>query len=301
VSRFAGKAAFITGGASGMGRGMAKAFARAGMKVVIADIRADALAETAAGFAAERLDVRTVQLDVTDRAQWAAAADEAEALVGNIHVLVNNAGVGLVGMLAEMRYSDWDFSMGVNLGGVINGLTTMLPRIVAHGEGGHIVATSSTAGVSAVAGAGAYTAAKFAVTGLMEVLASELDGSNVGASVFLPGPVNTSLGETTEQVRPAHLRDAAAAADPLSPPSFDPTVFMHPDEVGERVLRGIERGDLFIMSHPEFRDGIRARGEALLRAIADEPIPEARAAVIREFGTLAFNPIYDRQGVVPPR
>jgi NADP-dependent 3-hydroxy acid dehydrogenase YdfG len=299
MGKFTGKTAFITGGASGMGLGMAQSFAKAGMRVVMADIRQDALDSAMKMFSNTNLAVGAVQLDVTDRAGWIAAAETAETMFGNIHVLVNNAGVGLTGMLDAMTYKDWDFSLGVNLGGVVNGLTTMLPRIRAHGEGGHILATSSTAGITAVAGAGMYCAAKFAVTGLMETLASELQGTNISASVFFPGPVNTSLGATTDQVRPAHLRNETASSDPLSPPEFDASVFMGKEQVGERVLRGMERGDLYIVTHPEFRDGIRARNEALLRAIPDEPINRARADVLGKFGTLMYNPIYDGQLPVP--
>ncbi|WP_404710321.1 SDR family oxidoreductase [Sphingomonas sp. MMS24-J13] len=299
MGKFTGKTAFITGGASGMGLGMAQSFANAGMRVVMADIRQDALDDAMKMFGTTNLAVGAVQLDVTDRAGWIEAAEKAEAMFGNIHVLVNNAGVGLTGMLDAMTYKDWDFSLGVNLGGVVNGVTAMLPRIKAHGEGGHVLATSSTAGIAAVAGAGMYCAAKYAVTGLMETLASELQGTNIGASVFIPGPVNTNLGATTDQVRPAHLRNEAAGFDPLSPPEFDASVFMSKEEVGDRVLRGMERGDLYIITHPEFREGIKARNDALLRAIPDEPIDTARADVIRTFGTLLHNPIYDGQMAVP--
>lgn len=138
MSRFAGKTAFITGGASGMGLGMAHAFAEAGMRVVIADLRQDALDAAMAGFSKSNHAVLPVRLDVTDRAGWVDAVEEVEAAFGNIHVLMNNAGVGLTGTLETMTYKDWDFSLGVNLGGVINGLTTLLPRMKAHGEGGHL-------------------------------------------------------------------------------------------------------------------------------------------------------------------
>ncbi len=298
-----GKTAFITGGASGMGLGMAGAFAKAGMKVVIADIRQQALDAALAGFATSNFDIRGIRLDVTSRQGWVQAADEAEALFGRIHVLALNAGIGGGGPMQNASYKDWDFSLGVNLGGVVNGLVTMMPRMLAHGEEGHVVTTSSTGGFSAVGGAGIYCTTKFAVAGMMESLATDLRGTKVGASVFFPGPVRTSLGQTTNEVRPDHLKNDApppppsggAEPDKRPAPGFDPSVFMSPEEVGERVLRGIRRGDLFIMTHPEFRDGIVARNEALLRAIPDEPINEERAALVRQFGTLMYNPIYDGQ------
>jgi hypothetical protein len=117
--------------------------------------------------------------------------------------------------------------------------------------------------------------------------------------------VQTSLGMTTNEVRPAHLRNEAVAVnvpgqrDARPMPGFDPSVFMTKEEVGKRVLRGIQRGDLFIMTHPEFRDGIVARNEALLRAIPDEPPNEKRAALVKQFGTLMYNPVYDTQKKVP--
>jgi len=299
-----GKTAFITGGASGMGWGMAKAFAEAGMKVVIADIRQDALDEAKEGFSKTNLAVHAVKLDVTDRTGWVQAADEAEVRFGNIHVLALNAGVGITGSMLTATYKDWDFSMGVNVGGVINGLVTMLPRMLRHGEDGHLVVTSSTGGFSAVGGAGLYCAEKYCVAGMFESLASDLKGTPLGASVFFPGPVQTQLGLSTKATRPEHLRNEApppspevmgAKRDARPAPGFDTSLFMTPEEVGRRVLRGVRRRDLFIMTHPEFRKGIEARNAALLRAIPEEAPNEARAALVAQFGTLMYNPIYDAQ------
>ena len=188
---------------------------------------------------------------------------------------------------------------------MVNGLVTMLPRMLKHGEEGHILATSSTGGFSAVGGAGLYCTAKFAVAGMMESLATDLRGTKIGASVFFPGPVQTSLGTTTNETRPAHLRNETVATnipgqrDARPMPGFDPSVFMTKEEVGKRVLRAIRRNDLFVMTHPEFREGIVARNEALLRAIPDEPANQPRAALVKQFGTLMYNPIYDTQKQVP--
>ncbi|HEY0107799.1 MAG TPA: SDR family NAD(P)-dependent oxidoreductase [Rhizomicrobium sp.] len=300
-----GKTAFITGGASGMGLGMATIFAQAGMRVVIADVREAALAEAMKTFDNTNLAVHPIVLDVTDRARWVGAAEEAARVYGNIHVLALNAGVGVVGPMQAATYKDWDFNLSVNVGGVVNGLVTFLPRMLAHGEEGHVVTTSSTGGFSAVGGAGLYCTAKFAVAGMMESLATDLKGTAIGASVFFPGPVQTSLGMTTHEVRPDHLKNETVAAnipgqrDARPMPGFDPGVFMTKEEVGRRVLRGIQRGDLFIMSHPEFKDGIVARNEALLRAIPDEKPNLPRAALVKQFGSLMYNPIYDAQTKVP--
>lgn len=302
---FSGKTAFITGGASGMGLGMALAFGNAGMNVVIADVRRDALDEALKSFENTNIAVHAIQLDVTDRDAWVEAVDEAERTFGKLHVLALNAGVGVVGPMHAATYKDWDYCMSVNVGGVVNGLVTALPRILAHGESGHVVVTSSTGGFSAVGGAGIYCATKFAVSGMVESLATDLKDTPVGASVFFPGPVDTPLAVNTNVFRPAHLRNEEPVAsvpserDTRPPMDIDKSVFMTKEEVGERVLNGIRRGDLFIMSHPEFRDGIVARNEALLRAIPDEPRNDARADLVRQFGTLMYNPVYDGQQKVP--
>ena len=307
MKNVSGKTAFITGGAGGMGLGMARAFAEAGMNVVIADIRQAALDEAMEEFAESNFKVHPVRLDVTDREGWVKAADEAEAVFGPVHLLCLNAGVGIAGPMATSTYKDWDFNIQVNIYGAVNGLVTFLPRLLALGEPGHVVATSSTGGFSAVGTAGLYCTAKFAVTGMMESLATELQGSNVGVSVFFPGPVQTNLATTTGEVRPEHLRnEAPIGSGPDTGPdgrpprsfTFDPAVFMTREEVGKRVLRGIERGDLFIMTHPEFTDAIKARNAALLRAQPVEPINQKRADTVKLFGTLLYNPIYDTQQVV---
>jgi short-subunit dehydrogenase len=194
--------------------------------------------------------------------------------------------------------------MSVNVGGVVNGLVTMLPGMIAHGEWGRIVVTSSTGGFSGVGGAGIYCATKFAVAGMLESLGTDLKDTAIGASVFFPGPVQTPLAQTTDQVRPAHLKNEVPSYTEADrgtrprPGAFDASVFMTKEEVGARVLTGVRRGDLFIMTHPEFHDGLKARNDALLRAIPDEPLNEKRAALVKQFGTLMYNPIYDGQRAV---
>jgi len=302
-----GKVAFITGGGSGMGLGMAKAFAAKGMKVILADLRQEALDEAITYFKEKNLPAHAIRLDVTDRGAYAAAADEAEKVFGKIHVLVNNAGVGTMGPIQNSTFNDWDFAVGVNLGGVINGIVTILPRILKHGEGGHVISTSSTGGFSAVSGAGIYCTTKYAVAGMMETLASDLQGTGVGASVFFPGPVATNLPFTSWSTRPDHFRNETEPQMPPRPgeggkgrPPFDQSTFMDPLEAGERVLSGIMHNDLFIMTHPEFMDGIIARNEALLRSIPDEPPDKKRHETLKNFGTLLYNPIYDSQRNVGP-
>ena len=296
-----GKVAFITGGASGMGLGMAKVFSENGMKVVIADIRQEALDEAMGFFRQTNRPVHPIKLDVTDRKSWAAAADEAESHFGKVHVLVNNAGVGVVGPMAQATYDDWDFVMNVCLWGVINGVTTFVPRMLKHKEPSHIVNNASMSGVFASGQAGLYITAKYGVLGLTETIATDLQNDNIGCSVYCPGPVHTNLGVSTRATRPAELQNTGYTAprQPLNDgrprPVIQPGQVMDPIEVGQRVLRGIRRNDLFILSHPEFKEGIKARGEAIIRAVPEEPPNTARAEMLKIFGTLTYNPIYDKQ------
>jgi NADP-dependent 3-hydroxy acid dehydrogenase YdfG len=291
-----GKTAFITGGASGIGLGIAKVFAANGMKVVIVDARQDALDEAMTYFKTKKLPVHPLKLNVTDREAYARAADEAEAVFGKIHILVNNAGIAAGGDIRKTTFNDWDYGISVNIVGVVNGITIILPRILKHGEGGHIVSTSSTAGIFAVGNCAVYNTTKYAVTGLMETMATDLEGTNVGVSVLYPGAVTTNLGISSQVNRPANLRNKDEPGMPAGgPPNIDSSVYMDPVEMGERVLRAIKRNDLFIITHPEFKDGIAARGNALLRAVPDEPPNPKRKAVLQQFGTLVYNPIYDKQ------
>ncbi len=289
MERIEGAVAFITGGASGMGLGMAKVFSRAGMRVVIADIRQDAVDAALRQFPADTPGIIGVALDVADRASYVRAADAAEQAFGKIHVLVNNAGVGIVGSLLTATYADWDWGMSVNLGGVINGIQTVMPRIRRHGEGGHIVTTSSMSGIFAAGLAGIYTTAKYAVVGLMESLRPELEPHSIGVSAFCPGLVDTDIGEHEKNLRPAVYADTtygqtAAARAALMREKIFPHG-MSPIEVGERVLEGIRRNDLWILTHSEYREGAQQRFDAILASFPTDPAPPERvaaeAAVVR--------------------
>lgn len=285
-----GKTAFITGGANGIGFGITKALVEAGANVVIADIRESALAEAKAALNADA-QVETVQLDVTDRAGFAAAADKAEARFGKIHMLVGNAGIGVMGPIMDARYDDWDWGMGVNLGGVINGLVTILPRIKAHGEGGHIVTTSSQSGLLPISYSAIYTAAKAAIIGITEAARGELAALNIGISAFCPGPVQSNIANSGE-LRPAELRKDTgylAREEDLEKRPVSP-LWMSQEEVGARVLDGIRNNDLYILTHPEFRAGMQKRFDAIMASVPDEEINEARA---KEIFFLLDNPIWD--------
>jgi NAD(P)-dependent dehydrogenase (short-subunit alcohol dehydrogenase family) len=274
-----GKVAFITGGSSGIGRGIALAFARAGMKVVVTGRRSQHLGESAALFAAEGLDVHAVQLDVTDRDAVFRAAEETERRFGRVHVLVNNAGIGLAGPVAQARQDDWDWVIDVNIKGVGHGLQAFLPRIRAHGEGGHIVNTASMGGLLPVS-AGLYCMTKAGLIALSETLHIELAAENIGVSAYCPGPVVTNIASGVAD-RPQRYSDSGyPPPDPVQAARAASMPYMSPVEAGERVLAGVRRNDLFILTHPEFRDGVAQRAEMLLGSFPDEPLNAERASAI---------------------
>jgi NAD(P)-dependent dehydrogenase (short-subunit alcohol dehydrogenase family) len=275
---FSGKVAFITGGASGIGFGMAKAFSAAGMSVVIADIRQDHL-DTAMSRFPSGARVHPIRLDVMDRKAMARAADETERLFGNVHVVCNNAGINLFNDIGSATYDDWDWILGVNLGGVVNGIQTFVPRIKAHGQGGHIVNTASMASFIASGVAGIYCTSKFAVRGLSEALRWSLLPHKIGVSVLCPGLVNSSIYES-DKVRPAELSANATVSDPqfLERLAQVHQAGMTPDEIGGKVLRAMERNDFYVFSHPEFKEELRTLFDEALAAIPDEATPPERLA-----------------------
>jgi len=273
-----GKVAFITGGASGAGFGMAQTFVKNGMKVIIADIRQDNLDRAMSVFHSNP-NVHAVRLDVTDREAFARAANEAEKVFGNIHILCNNAGVNLFVPIEECTYNDLDWIMGVNFGGVVNGIVTFVPRIRKHGEGGHIVNTASMAAYLPAPIAGIYTASKFAVRGLSEALRLSLFQYNIGVSVFCPGLINSSIYES-EKIRPQVLASPEIAAKNQLFMDVLPEVHkfgMTPEEVGEKVLAGIRKNDLYIFSHPEFKEELKEIFDEVLNALPEEDAPVNRA------------------------
>jgi NAD(P)-dependent dehydrogenase (short-subunit alcohol dehydrogenase family) len=274
-----GKTAFITGGANGAGLGMAKVFLRNGMKVAIADIRQDSLDRAMAQFGNDP-NIHAVHLDVTDREEFKRAADEAERVLGNIHIVCNNAGINLFVPIEECTYNDWDWVMGVNFGGVVNGVQTFVPRIRKHGEGGHIVNTASMAAFLPSAAAGIYTASKFAVRGLSEALRLSLYKYNIGVSVFCPGLINSTIYES-ERVRPPELSSPDNTAKSQQMMDRLPEIHksgMGLEEVGEKVLAGIMKNRLYIFSHPEFKDELREIFDEALNSLPEEEAPPKRLA-----------------------
>ena len=242
------KVAFITGAASGIGLGIAGACVGAGMKVVMADVRREPLESAAASLASDGAVVLPLLLDVADRGEWSVCADRVRRELGGVDLLCSNAGVNFVGPTHEATYEDWDFALAVNLGGAINAVRTFAAAMASSGRGGHIVITASVSGLFAGSGVGVYVTSKFALVGLAESLRADLLQFGVGVSVLCPGPVQSELFESTQQVRPAQF--AATGSKPLLPPGVargDTPIFrtaLTGAEVGEQVLRGVRRNDL---------------------------------------------------------
>lgn len=261
------KTAFVTGGASGIGLGIAKALLGAGMNVVVADIRDDHLAE-----AKEELGspdkILAIKLDVTDRDDFARAADAAEDRFGKIHILCNNAGVAVVGPTELATFADWDWVMNVNVGGAINGVTTLLPRILSHGEGGHIINTCSMSGIVPVGGTTIYSTGKAALVTMMECMRPELEGRGVICSAFCPGAVQSNIADAGE-TRPEELSETGyAEADKRRQDGGNLFhLYQTKEEVGERVLRGILDDELYILTHSEFLGGVTDRANAMIASV----------------------------------
>ncbi|HEX9806881.1 MAG TPA: SDR family NAD(P)-dependent oxidoreductase [Alteraurantiacibacter sp.] len=273
IGSFEGKTAFVTGGASGIGLGIAKVLVERGARVVIADLRPDHIEDALAEFAGggQSNAVGAVELDVTNRAQYREAAERMREEFGGIDILVNNAGVGLEGPILEATYADYDFGFGVNLGGVINGFVEFLPQMIAHGRGGHIVSTASLAAEVVMPSQMAiYAASKAAVCHYCEAVKGELAGKDIGVSILLPGPVKSRIHET-QQNRPAHLLEGSgykASEERLSRRIVGDN-WMEPEEAGRLVAEGILADRTYIVTHGFYKDGMRARAEAVLAATPD--------------------------------
>src|SRR5271154_624239 len=278
-----GKVAFVTGGSSGIGQGIVKVLAEEGMKVAFSYRRQDHLDQTMAYFRDKpQQSVHPIKVDVTDRAGLAAAKLEIERLYGPVQVLINNAGIGILGPMEQATFSDWDWIMRVNIGGVINTVVTFLPGMIASGQEAHIVNVASMGGIAALGAAGLYATTKFAVVGLSESLRTDMIGRNIGVSVYCPGMVKSNIGEG-DALRDERFKDSGYAAP--SPPQKGGASYMDVamDSIvaAGHVLRGIKDNELYIISHPEFRDVLKARHAKIEASIADEPIDAARAESVR--------------------
>ena len=280
MRELAGKVAFVTGGASGIGLALGRAFAQAGMKVMLADIEADALAATVENLRDGASDIRGVLCDVTDPASVDRAAKASQEAFGNIHVVCNNAGVAAAGGIDDISIDNWRWVLDVNLMGVLHGIRSFLPHIRAHGEGGHFVNTASMAGMNGGLGFSPYVASKFAVVGMSEGLATQLKPLGIGVSVLCPGFVRTGIGESGRN-RPERY-GATQTPDPTSPAGQLLAYIaerlrtgLDPSEVAARVVSAIRGDELYVFTHPEMRGEVEERFAAIMSALDKAELDKA--------------------------
>jgi len=263
MDKFRGRVAVITGGGGGIGGALAGAFAARGARIVLADLDEGAMARVATRLGQAGAEVLAVPTDVTALASVQALAEAAVRRFGGVHIVCNNAGVATFGEIASSTHADWVFTMNVNFWGVVHGVETFVPRLLAQKAGGHVVNTASMAGLVGMRWLGVYCASKFAVVGLTESLQRELADHDIGVSVLCPMIVETKINENSVRQRPAELRNPGEMAVPAEGQMAGGVI--QPDEVAGRVVRAIERNDLYILTHPEQREFLRRRAARLDR------------------------------------
>lgn len=268
-----GRTAFITGGGNGIGLGIARSMARAGAKLALADVDAVALARAKAelqGLTA----VETFQLDVRDREAYASTANAVESVLGPVSLLFNNAGVAGSVPVGKLTYELWDWVIGINLHGVINGIQTFLPKMIERGEGGHIVNTASGAGLAASGSGLLYCTSKFGVVGLSESLHvnPDLTSGGIGTTVLCPGPVATDIvarsadaipmsGVLLSDEQKRHMAERKLA---MGQWLQEGTTI---DAVGEMVLKAVRENSLYVHTDRVMAESIVRRTRALMDAM----------------------------------
>jgi NAD(P)-dependent dehydrogenase (short-subunit alcohol dehydrogenase family) len=272
---FTGRTAFVTGGANGVGIGIVRNLLEAGAKVAIADVRQDSIDRALASL--DNREVMGVQLDVRSREGFAAAADEVEAKFGPVSLVFNNAGVNLFQPIEDSSYDDWDWVLGVNLGGVINGVMTFAPRMKARAlsgevKGGHITNTASMASFIGSGTPGIYNTSKFAVRGLSYSLRHSMYQYGIGVSAVHPGLVKSYI-YASDDVRPEELK---GAMKPVDTAAIERLAGVHefgmePDVIGARILEGVRENRANIFTHPDHKEEVREIFDEILADYRDYP------------------------------
>jgi NAD(P)-dependent dehydrogenase (short-subunit alcohol dehydrogenase family) len=261
MDAISGKVAVITGGASGIGFATAKALAAKGAKLVIADIEASALKTAVAELLSSGAKAEGVVCDVADLRSVQNLAELAFSKMGAVHILFNNAGVALNGHIVNMKHSDWEWIIKVDLWGPIHGVEAFLPRMIEQKQGGQILFTSSIAGLVPTEGLGVYSVAKYGVVALAETLRREVRQYDIGVSVLCPLRVDTNIG-TSERNRTADF--GGASASPRQRPETSSSIVMagevmKPEDVAMLVVDAVLDNRLYILPHDDSRDLIRRR------------------------------------------
>jgi NAD(P)-dependent dehydrogenase (short-subunit alcohol dehydrogenase family) len=269
MQEFRGKTAFVTGGASGIGLSMARAFGRTGMNVALADIDLDAAKEASERLVSEQIKAAPVHCDVSERGAVEAAAQEAVAAFGKVHIVCNNAGVAVGGPFGSVRERDWDWIIDVNLKSVVYGTEVFVPLIKSHGEGGHFVNTASMAGMISPPGLEPYCATKYAVVAMSEGWHGQLAPMNIGVSVLCPGFVRTRIHESgrARQEKYGGVGDVdPGVAATREEAAQNVLNGIDPDIVGNRVLEAVKNGELYIFTHPAMRAFVEGRFQMIMAA-----------------------------------
>lgn len=271
----AGKLAVVTGGISGIGLALSRELTAAGMSVVATYRRRSCLLE-----AMPRLrgtDIEPFVLDVTDRRAVACAAEDIATKFGKLHVLCNNAGVNRLGLLDEATHADWDRILNVNLFGVVNCLVSFLPKIKAHGEGGHVLNVASMSAFIPSLRAGVYTASKFAVRGLTECLRLTLAQHGIGVSLLCPGLTRSNIWQPKSGLDLAtEGNESTRSLAEIHAKGMDPTL------VAARAVQGILRNEFYIFTHPEFADELSESTAEIMSAVPRGVANTERLAVERQ-------------------
>lgn len=275
-NQFAGKTAIISGGAGGIGFALAEEFGQLGMNIVIADIDQNQLTEAQRKLQEANIPVLACALDVTNYQQWQETVTAAQNKFGNIHMLVNNAGVGGVpGSVEDTKLETWKWVMDVNVMGVVNGTQAVAPSMKQHGEGGWIINVASMAGMNGVPYSGAYAASKAAVVSMSESWAGELKRHNIAVSALCPAFVKTRIHESLRNLQDEYqeVKEQGAAKAATSQgvnkakelvESGIPTSVL-----AKRVVEALQSGQTYIFTHPNFRAPIAYRSSLLDAAFAD--------------------------------
>lgn len=274
MSEFLGKTAIISGGAEGIGLSIARALGKRGMNIVIGDIDAEQMAKAEQALSEEGVNVLCVKLDVSKIELWEALVEQASARFGNIHMLVNNAGVGgTPGTVEQASQKDWEWVVDVNLLGVVYGAKVVVPHIKQHGEGGWVINTASMAGMGGVPLAQAYTGTKVAVVGMSESWYQELKPHNIHVSVLCPAFVKTRIHQSYRNRQSEYGKAEFSDLDEtqLAIAKHMQKVVengIDVDLVGERVVEAIQLGELYIFTHPNYRKVLQRRAKAIDDAFA---------------------------------
>ncbi len=264
---FAGRTAVVTGGGSGIGRGIARSLARRGMNVVVSDVESDAAQETASDLEQFAVTAIAVATDVADFESVSELAEVSRTRFGDIHILVNNAGVSVARRGIDATYEDWQWVLGVNLWGVVHGIQAFLPGMLAAGHEGHIVNTASMNGLFPSSYSAMYSTSKYGVIGLTDTLRNELRDTPISITALCPAGVVSRIMDAARN-RPAELTAPTPPPPHVKSSELDLSPALEPDQVGELVVRGIERDQLYVFTDPKNQLTIQERHDRMMGEFA---------------------------------